>query len=91
MNSIKGEVVSIEQADQLSVIRFTAGQEFLTAIIIGTQVSHLKNGSPVQALFKETEVFISSQEDIELPKLVKVPTCARFKLRQVQASFLPFF
>ncbi len=64
MNSISGKISSIETSGSLSLVGIEAGSVYLTSIVIDTPTTLplLKIGNKVQAIFKETEVAIGTEE-----------------------------
>lgn len=65
MNSIQGKISSIETSGSLSLVGIEAGAVHLSSIVIDTPTTLplLKIGNEVQAIFKETEVAISTAEN----------------------------
>ena len=62
MNEIKGNISEIKSSGNLSIVKVSAGNLQLSAIVIDTPQSapYLETGREVKALFKETEVVIST-------------------------------
>ncbi|WP_062057073.1 TOBE domain-containing protein [Aquimarina longa] len=60
MNSIKGEIVTIQTNGSLSLVTIDSNGIFFSAIIIETPntASYLKIGNQIKMIFKETEVII---------------------------------
>jgi molybdate transport system regulatory protein len=63
MNSIPGQIKSIQTSGELSLVTIDNGGIELTAIVIDTPESapYLKAGTSVNMLFKETEVILSTE------------------------------
>lgn len=65
LNTLTGQISSIETKGSLSLVKIQAGATVLTSIVIDTPQTapFLKIGSPVNALFKETEVVIGLDQN----------------------------
>ncbi|MCM1982381.1 TOBE domain-containing protein [Lyngbya confervoides] len=65
MNQIAGTIAQLTVQGNLSLVRIAVQEMTLTAIVIDTPISapHLQVGSPIQVIFKETEVIIGKGID----------------------------
>ena len=70
MNVISGVITVIKTHGSLSIVRIQADDVVLSAIVIDTPdtCSYLREGYPINAIFKETEVILGRghQHDISL-------------------------
>ena len=65
MNSFQGNIVDIKTSGNLSLVSVELeSQQLIQSIIIETPktAAYLKNGGPIQVLFKETEVVIATEK-----------------------------
>lgn len=60
MNILKGKIAAIKTKGSLSLVKINVNDIFLNTIIIETPktASYLKKGTPINVVFKETEVVI---------------------------------
>lgn len=65
MNTLTGQISSIETKGSLSLVKIQVGTTVLTTIVIDTPQTapFLKVDSPIKALFKETEVVIGLDQN----------------------------
>ena len=76
MNSISGQISQIEVSGHLSIVSVAVAEQLqLKAIVVETpaSASYLKEGQPIQLLFKETEVVIGSREQLSISLQNKIP------------------
>lgn len=76
MNSLQGNIHQIEQNGNLSLVTVKISADILLqAIIVETpqSVTYLKNGHPINVLFKETEVVIGTQTDHQISLQNRIP------------------
>ena len=68
MNRLKGKIELINSHDELLLIELNVQETKMKAIIIGkpNDYSYLEIGNEIAILFKETEVTISSNKDLNI-------------------------
>ena len=76
MNRLKGKIETINSHDELLLIELNVQQTKMKAIIIGkpNDYSYLEIGNEIAILFKETEVTISINKDLNISTQNKL-TC----------------
>ncbi|MEQ9426191.1 MAG: TOBE domain-containing protein [Cyclobacteriaceae bacterium] len=75
MNIVKGEISDLTVNENLTLVQVKAGDILLNAIVIDTpaSASYLKVGQKVNALFKETEVIIGTDQDLRISLQNRIP------------------
>lgn len=65
MNILKGEIETVKERNNLSLVSIKVGQIRLSSIVIDTSdtAPYLKPGNSVSVIFKETEVIIGKGKD----------------------------
>ena len=68
MNKLHGKISKVESHEDLSIGKINVGGINFTTIVIETAKTsdYLKEGAPVDVLFKETEVVISTENNISI-------------------------
>lgn len=68
MNKLHGKISKVESHEDLSIVKINVGGISFTTIVIETAKTsdYLKEGTPVDVLFKETEVVISTENNISI-------------------------
>ncbi len=68
MNILPGNITSIQGSESLSLVKIAVGNTIFTSIIINTPESetYFKLGNSVQVYFKETEVIIAKNENLNI-------------------------
>ncbi|MGV8945090.1 MAG: TOBE domain-containing protein [Lutibacter sp.] len=68
MNILPGNITSIQGSESLSLVKIAVGNTVFTSIIINTPESetYFKLGNSVQVYFKETEVIIAKNENLNI-------------------------
>ena len=62
MNTLSGHIASIKSSGSLSIVMVKVGQEYLKTVVLEKQYGEplLKEGMPINFIFKETEVVIGT-------------------------------
>lgn len=68
MNILSGNITSIQASESLSLVKIAVGNTIFTSIIINTPESetYFKIGNSVKVYFKETEVIIAKNENLNI-------------------------
>lgn len=68
MNILPGNITSIQGSESLSLVKIAVGNTIFTSIIINTPESetYFKVGNSVHVYFKETEVIIAKNENLNI-------------------------
>lgn len=68
MNILSGNITSIQGSESLSLVKIAVGNTIFTSIIINTPQSdtYFKLGNSVNVYFKETEVIIAKNENLNI-------------------------
>lgn len=75
MNTLIGNITSIETSETLSLVKMAVDDIVFTAIVIDTPetLAYLKTGNAVKLYFKETEVIISKTVDLKISLQNQIP------------------
>ena len=68
MNSLIGNITSIQTNNELSLVKIAVGKTIITSIVIDTTATsnYLKIGNSITIFFKETEVSISTDLTLKI-------------------------